>query len=96
MALASETGGVTSVDMTATRSPHVTSDCSSTSASPEPALIHRTYQVEAKDGGGGAFDPPSDANNEDEDVDDMYEDFEDEAKSDYSSDHDNSELVAAN
>lgn len=92
----SETGGVASVNMTTTQSPHVTSDCSSTSASPEPALIHRTYRVEAKDGEGGAFDPPSDPNIEDEDVDDMYEDFEDEPKSDYSSDHDNSELVAAN
>lgn len=96
MALASETGGGASINMTATQSPHMTSDGSSTSASPEPALIHRNYQVEAKDGGGVAFDPSSDPNNEDEDVDDMYEDFEDEPKSDYSSDHDNSELVAAN
>lgn len=82
--------------MTATRSPPVTSDCSSASASPEPIDIHRTYQVESKDGGGGAFDPPSDLHNEEENADDMYEVFEDEPKSDYSSDHDNSELLAAN
>ncbi|XP_075885001.1 transcription factor SOX-6-like isoform X4 [Nelusetta ayraudi] len=96
VALASEAGGMATVNMAATRSPHVTSDCSSTSASPEPALIHRTYQVEAKDGGGRASDPPSDPNNEDEDMDDMYEDFEEEPKSDYSSDHDNPQSAAAN
>lgn len=96
MALASEAGGTATINMAATLSPHVTSDCSSTSASPEPTLIHRTYQVEAKDAGGGASDPPTDPNNEDEDVDDMYEDFEDEPKSDYSSDHDNPEWAVAN
>lgn len=85
-----------SANMTATRSPQVTSDCSSTSASPEPIRIHRSYQMEATEGRGGAFDPASDLNNEDENVDDAYEDFEDEPKSDYSSDHDNSELLVAN
>lgn len=69
----------------ATPSPHLTSDCSSNSASPEPAIpvIQSTYGLKSEHGGG------------DDDMD-MYEDFEDEAKSDYSSEHETREAVGAN
>uniref|UniRef100_A0A4W6C4W9 SRY-box transcription factor 6 n=1 Tax=Lates calcarifer TaxID=8187 RepID=A0A4W6C4W9_LATCA len=90
---------------TATPSPHLTSDCSSNSASPEPAIpvIQSTYGVKSEPGGGGgsngggmgALDLPSDPTNGDDDMD-MYEDFEDEPKSDYSSDHETREAVSAN
>uniref|UniRef100_A0A672ILQ8 HMG box domain-containing protein n=1 Tax=Salarias fasciatus TaxID=181472 RepID=A0A672ILQ8_SALFA len=71
---------------TATPSPHMTSDCSSNSASPEPAIpvIQSTYGVKSDDPANG-----------DDDMD-MYEDFEDEPKSDYSSDHETREAVSAN
>lgn len=95
--------GAINMAATATQSPHLTSDCSSTSASPEPAVavIQSTYRVESvpsgnNDAGGGASDLASDPNNEDDDMDDMYEDFEDEPKSDYSSDHETLESVGAN
>uniref|UniRef100_A0A8C5E767 Transcription factor SOX-6-like n=1 Tax=Gouania willdenowi TaxID=441366 RepID=A0A8C5E767_GOUWI len=90
---------------TATPSPHLTSDCSSNSASPEPAIpvIQSTYGVKSvaaagrgSNGGGlGALGLPSDPTNGDDDMD-MYDDFEDEAKSDYSSDHETREAVSAN
>ncbi|XP_074534236.1 transcription factor SOX-6-like [Halichoeres trimaculatus] len=95
--------GAISMATTATPSPHLTSDCSSNSASPEPAIpvIQSTYGVKSEPGGGsngggmGALDLPSDPANGDDDMD-MYEDFEDEPKSDYSSDHETREAVSAN
>ncbi|CAL8357151.1 unnamed protein product [Lota lota] len=82
----------------ATPSPHRTSDCSSNSASPEPAIavIQSVYGVKAELGrGGGALELPSDPTNGNEEVD-MYEDYEDEPKSDYSSDHETRGAVIAN
>uniref|UniRef100_A0A8C4EZM0 SRY-box transcription factor 6 n=1 Tax=Dicentrarchus labrax TaxID=13489 RepID=A0A8C4EZM0_DICLA len=79
-------------------------NCSSNSASPEPTIpvIQSTYGVKSEpgsrgnNGGGvGALDLPSDPTNGDDDMD-MYEDFEDEPKSDYSSDHETREAVSAN
>ncbi|XP_017292302.1 transcription factor SOX-6 isoform X1 [Kryptolebias marmoratus] len=90
---------------TATPSPHLTSDCSSNSVSPEPNIpvIQSTYGVKSEPSGGGAsngggvgaLDLPSDPTNGDDDMD-MYEDFDDEPKSDYSSDHETREAVSAN
>uniref|UniRef100_A0A665WUM0 Transcription factor SOX-6-like n=1 Tax=Echeneis naucrates TaxID=173247 RepID=A0A665WUM0_ECHNA len=76
--------GAITMATTATPSPHLTSDCSSNSASPEPAIpvIQSTYGVKSEPGN-------------DDDMD-MYEDFEDEPKSDYSSDHETREAVSAN
>lgn len=85
----------------ATQSPQLTSDCSSTSASPEPAVpvIQSAYRIKPETGGrsghsGGlaGLDPPYDPANGDDDTD-MYEDFDEEPKSDYSSDH---ETIGAN
>ncbi|CAN9498906.1 unnamed protein product [Ophioblennius macclurei] len=101
--------GTITMATTATPSPHMTSDCSSNSASPEPAIpvIQSTYGVKSEPGGGGgggggsngsgvgALDLPVDPANGDDDMD-MYEDFEDEPKSDYSSDHETREAVSAN
>ncbi|XP_076589883.1 transcription factor SOX-6-like isoform X1 [Chaetodon auriga] len=96
--------GAISMATTATPSPHLTSDCSSNSASPEPAIpvIQSTYGVKSEPGsrgnngsGVGALDLPSDPTNGDDDMD-MYEDFEDEPKSDYSSDHETREAISAN
>lgn len=96
--------GAITMATTATRSPHLTSDCSSNSASPEPAIpvIQSTYRVKSETGGRsnnggglGALDLPSDPANGDDDMD-MYEDFEDEPKSDYSSDHETREAISAN
>ncbi|XP_042352404.1 transcription factor SOX-6-like isoform X2 [Plectropomus leopardus] len=96
--------GAITMATTATPSPHLTSDCSSNSASPEPAIpvIQSTYGMKSEPGGGGsngsgvgALDLPSDPTNGDDDMD-MYEDFEDEPKSDYSSDHETQEAVSAN
>uniref|UniRef100_A0A8C4EZU7 SRY-box transcription factor 6 n=2 Tax=Dicentrarchus labrax TaxID=13489 RepID=A0A8C4EZU7_DICLA len=96
--------GAITMATTATPSPHLTSDCSSNSASPEPTIpvIQSTYGVKSEpgsrgnNGGGvGALDLPSDPTNGDDDMD-MYEDFEDEPKSDYSSDHETREAVSAN
>lgn len=75
----------------ATQSPQLTSDCSSNSASPEPAVpvIQSAYRIKPESGSRGelaGLDPPSDHANGDEDTD-MYEEFEEEPKSDYSSDH---------
>ncbi|TKS73938.1 Transcription factor [Collichthys lucidus] len=96
--------GAITMATTATPSPHLTSDCSSNSASPEPAIpvIQSTYTVKSEPGnrgnngrGVGALDLPSDPANGDDDMD-MYEDFEDEPKSDYSSDHETREAISAN
>uniref|UniRef100_A0A3B3UGC3 SRY-box transcription factor 6 n=1 Tax=Poecilia latipinna TaxID=48699 RepID=A0A3B3UGC3_9TELE len=96
--------GAITMATTATPSPHLTSDCSSTSASPEPNIpvIQSTYGVKSEPGGGGsngtgvgAMDLPGDPANGDDDMD-MYEDFEDEPKSDYSSEHETREVVSAN
>ncbi|XP_054890531.1 transcription factor SOX-6-like isoform X1 [Poeciliopsis prolifica] len=95
--------GTITMATTATPSPHLTSDCSSTSASPEPNIpvIQSTYGVKSEPGGGsngtgvGAMDLPGDPANGDDDMD-MYEDFEDEPKSDYSSEHETREVVSAN
>lgn len=90
---------------TVTPPPHLTSDCSSNSVSPEPniPIIQSTYGVKSEPGGGGAsngggvgaLDLPIDPANGDDDMD-MYEDFDDEPKSDYSSDHETQEAVSAN
>uniref|UniRef100_A0A3Q3NCK4 SRY-box transcription factor 6 n=1 Tax=Mastacembelus armatus TaxID=205130 RepID=A0A3Q3NCK4_9TELE len=81
--------GAITMATTATSSPHLTSDCSSNSASPEPAIpvIQSTYGMKSEPGGGGS--------NGDDNMD-MYEDFDDEPKSDYSSDHETQEAVSAN
>ena len=98
---------------TATPSPHLTSDCSSASASPEPAVavIQSTYAVKAEPGAvvggasngavggalvGGAPDHHGDPAGGDDDMDMMYEDFEEEPKSDYSSDRETREVISAN
>ncbi|XP_026166352.1 transcription factor SOX-6-like isoform X2 [Mastacembelus armatus] len=96
--------GAITMATTATSSPHLTSDCSSNSASPEPAIpvIQSTYGMKSEPGGGGSnggvvggLDLPSDPTNGDDNMD-MYEDFDDEPKSDYSSDHETQEAVSAN
>ncbi|XP_069380564.1 transcription factor SOX-6 isoform X6 [Paralichthys olivaceus] len=79
---------------TTTPSPQMTSECSSASASPEPTIpvIQTTYNMK--------LEPNTMANNSapvnGEDEMDMYEDFEDEPKSDYSSENDTQEPVNAN
>ncbi|XP_007497096.1 transcription factor SOX-6 isoform X15 [Monodelphis domestica] len=78
---------------TTTPSPQMTSDCSSTSASPEPSLpvIQSTYGMKTDSG--------SLAGNEminGEDEMEMYDDYEDEPKSDYSSENEGPEAVSAN
>ncbi|XP_068947225.1 transcription factor SOX-6 isoform X11 [Petaurus breviceps papuanus] len=78
---------------TTTPSPQMTSDCSSTSASPEPSLpvIQSTYGMKTDSG--------SLAGNEminGEDDMEMYDDYEDEPKSDYSSENEGPEAVSAN
>ncbi|TDH17013.1 hypothetical protein EPR50_G00004120 [Perca flavescens] len=79
---------------TTTPSPQMTSECSSASASPEPSIpvIQSTYNMK--------LEPNTMANNSvpvnGEDEMDMYEDFEDEPKSDYSSENDAQEPVSAN
>ncbi|XP_036002401.1 transcription factor SOX-6 isoform X2 [Fundulus heteroclitus] len=96
--------GAITMATAATPSPHLTSDCSSTSASPEPNIpvIQSTYGVKSEPAGGsngigvvGTMDLPGDHANGDDDMD-MYEDFEDEPKSDYSSEHETREAVSAN
>lgn len=96
--------GAITMATTATQSPQLTSDCSSNSASPEPMVpvIQSTYRVKSEpgsrssNGGGvGGLDVPSDPANGDDDTD-MYEDFDDEPKSDYSSDHETREAITAN
>lgn len=85
-------GGITMA--TTTPSPQMTSECSSASASPEPSIpvIQSTYNMK--------LEPNALVNNSEpingEDEMDMYEDFEDEPKSDYSSENDTQEPVSAN
>ncbi|XP_051779417.1 transcription factor SOX-6 isoform X1 [Erpetoichthys calabaricus] len=78
---------------TTTPSPQMTSDCSSTSASPEPAIpvIQSTYSMKVE---GSGLVGNETVNGEDEM--DMYEDYEDDPKSDYSSDNEAHEAVSAN
>lgn len=79
---------------TTTPSPQMTSECSSASASPEPSIpvIQSTYNMK--------LEPTTIANNSETvngvDEMDMYEDFEDEPKTDYSSENDTQEPVSAN
>ncbi|XP_062973299.1 transcription factor SOX-6 isoform X6 [Elgaria multicarinata webbii] len=77
---------------TTTPSPQMTSDCSSTSASPEPSIpvIQSTYGMKTDSGSLAG----NDINGEDEM--EMYEDFEDDPKSDYSSENEAHEAVTAN
>ncbi|MFT7814477.1 transcription factor SOX-6 isoform X1 [Arapaima gigas] len=79
---------------TTTPSPQMTSDCSSTSASPEPAIpvIQSTYGMKVEP---DTMLTTGEAVNGDDDMD-MYEDFEDEPKSDYSSENETQEPVSAN
>ncbi|MEQ2190980.1 Transcription factor SOX-6, partial [Xenoophorus captivus] len=84
-------GGLTMANTTP--SPQMTSECSSASVSPEPSIpvIQSTYNMK--------LEPNAMVNNEPvngEDEMDMYEDFEDEPKSDYSSENDTQEPVSAN
>ncbi|TRY98091.1 hypothetical protein DNTS_024539 [Danionella cerebrum] len=77
------------ISMSATTpSPHMTSDCSSASASPDPTIpvIQSTFNMKIEP---GTMVPNDVVNGEDEM--DMYEDFEDEPKSDYSSENDTHE-----
>ncbi|XP_030647916.1 transcription factor SOX-6 isoform X2 [Chanos chanos] len=78
---------------TTTPSPHMTSDGSSASASPEPTIpvIQSTFGMKMESSAMVTNDP---VNGEDEM--DMYEDFEDEPKSDYSSENEAQEPVSAN
>nr|AAQ18514.1 transcription factor Sox6a [Takifugu rubripes] len=76
-----------------TPSPQMTSECSSASASPDPSIpvIQSTYNMK--------LEPNTMANSEPvngEDEMDLYEDFEDEPKSDYSSENETQEPVSIN
>ncbi|XP_057692044.1 transcription factor SOX-6-like isoform X1 [Corythoichthys intestinalis] len=85
-------GSITMATAT-TPSPHLTSDCSSNSASPEPAVpvIQSAYDA-VKDV--PALDMGRHPANGDEDTD-MYDDYEDEPKSDYSSEHETQQDISA-
>ncbi|XP_055279299.1 transcription factor SOX-6 isoform X18 [Moschus berezovskii] len=78
---------------TTTPSPQMTSDCSSTSASPEPSLpvIQSSYGMKTD---GGSLAGNEVINGEDEM--EMYDDYEDDPKSDYSSENEAPEAVSAN
>ncbi|KAJ7412502.1 Transcription factor SOX-6 [Willisornis vidua] len=78
---------------TTTPSPQMTSDCSSTSASPEPSIpvIQSTYSMKTDSGNLAGNEM---INGEDEI--EMYEDYEDDPKSDYSSENEAHEAVSAN
>nr|XP_045000748.1 transcription factor SOX-6 isoform X4 [Jaculus jaculus] len=78
---------------TTTPSPQMTSDCSSTSASPEPSLpvIQGTYGMKMD---GGSLAGNEMINGEDEM--EAYDDYEDDPKSDYSSENEAPEPVSAN
>ncbi|XP_006892108.1 PREDICTED: transcription factor SOX-6-like isoform X2 [Elephantulus edwardii] len=78
---------------TTTPSPQMTSDCSSTSASPEPSLpvIQSTYGMKTD---GGSLAGNEMINGEDEM--EIYDDYEDDPKSDYSSENEAPESVSAN
>ncbi|XP_012670378.2 transcription factor SOX-6 isoform X2 [Clupea harengus] len=84
--------GAITMATTISPSPHMTSDCSSASASPEPTIpvIQSTFAFK--------MEPTALVNSDTingEDEIDMYEDF-DEPKSDYSSETDTQEPVSAN
>ncbi|XP_069595973.1 transcription factor SOX-6 isoform X2 [Ranitomeya imitator] len=76
-----------------TPSPQMTSDCSSTSASPEPSIpvIQSTYGMKLDAASLGGNDM---MNGEDEM--EMYEEYDEEPKSDYSSDNEASEALGTN
>uniref|UniRef100_A0A4W5R6D9 SRY-box transcription factor 6 n=1 Tax=Hucho hucho TaxID=62062 RepID=A0A4W5R6D9_9TELE len=81
---------------TTTSSPHMTSECSSASASPEPAIpvIQSTYNMKIEPSAMLTNDPII---NGEVDEMDMYEDFDEEPKSDYSSETETLEpIVSAN
>ncbi|XP_053490368.1 transcription factor SOX-6 isoform X9 [Ictalurus furcatus] len=73
----------------------MTSDCSSNSASPEPTVpvIQSTFGMKMEPSVPSVV--PSEPVNGEDDMD-MYEDFEDEPKSDYSSENEAQEPVSAN
>ncbi|XP_076121152.1 transcription factor Sox-6-like isoform X4 [Alosa pseudoharengus] len=73
--------------------PHIASDCSSASGSPEPAIpvIQSTFGVKMEP----SILPTSEPTNGEDEMD-IYEDFENEPKSDYSSDNETREPVSAN
>ncbi|KAM7015886.1 LOW QUALITY PROTEIN: transcription factor SOX-6 [Tautogolabrus adspersus] len=79
---------------TTTPSPQMTSECSSASVSPEPSIpvIQSTYNMKLE------LNPMANNSVPVNGVDemDMYEDFEDEPKSDYSSENETQEPVSAN
>ncbi|XP_049999143.1 transcription factor SOX-6 isoform X4 [Alexandromys fortis] len=78
---------------TTTPSPQMTSDCSSTSASPEPSLpvIQSTYGMKMD----GASLAGNDMINGEDEME-AYDDYEDDPKSDYSSENEAPEPVSAN
>ncbi|XP_072448467.1 transcription factor SOX-6 isoform X3 [Chiloscyllium punctatum] len=78
---------------TTAASPQLTSECSSESGSPEPSIpvIQSTYSMKGESGNLGVNEM---INGEDEM--EMYEDYEDDQKSDYSSDNENQEAISAN
>ncbi|KAM3919621.1 transcription factor SOX-6 isoform 1-T7 [Leptodactylus fuscus] len=78
---------------TTTPSPQMTSDCSSTSASPEPSIpvIQSTYGMKLESASLGGNDL---MNGEDEM--EMYDEYDEEPKSDYSSDNEANEAVGTN
>nr|XP_042136009.1 transcription factor SOX-6 [Peromyscus maniculatus bairdii] len=78
---------------TTTPSPQMTSDCSSTSASPEPSLpvIQSTYGMKMD----GASLAGNDMINGADEME-AYDDYEDDPKSDYSSENEAPEPVSAN
>ncbi|XP_041585983.1 transcription factor SOX-6 isoform X7 [Vulpes lagopus] len=78
---------------TTTPSPQMASDCSSTSASPEPSLpgIQGAYGLKTD---GGSLAGNEMINGEDEM--EMYDDYDDDPKSDYSSENEAPEAVSAN
>ncbi|XP_029438653.1 transcription factor SOX-6 isoform X5 [Rhinatrema bivittatum] len=78
---------------TTSPSPQMTSDCSSTSASPDPSIpvIQSTYGMKMD---GGSLTGNDMINGEEEM--ELYEDFEDDPKSDYSSENETPEAVSAN
>ncbi|XP_051916505.1 transcription factor SOX-6-like isoform X2 [Hippocampus zosterae] len=86
--------GAIAMSTGATSSPHLTSDCSSNSASPEPTapVIQSPYAVVKAE---SALDVPGHPANGDDDTD-MYDDYEDEPKSDYSSEHETRQDISAN
>ncbi|XP_057675957.1 transcription factor SOX-6 isoform X1 [Corythoichthys intestinalis] len=79
---------------TTTPSPQMTSECSSASASPEPTIpvIQSTFNMKLEANNMANNSEPVNG----EDDMDMYEDFEDEPKSDYSSENETQEPVSAN